>query len=96
LIARFNARIVPITLRNMRELRRAVARRVVLERHHQAVLSADRWPDDVVVPGTIAQAALGDVTLGTPTPKKIDAVTAVRTSGFSHRYYQMNERMVGA
>jgi hypothetical protein len=49
-LARFDQPIEPMTLGNMRELG---VRSLDVSRwncHHQAVLSADRWPDEVAVP----------------------------------------------
>jgi hypothetical protein len=47
-MARFDHAIETITLGKMRQL--GVRSFAVHCRHHQAALSADRWPDDVAVP----------------------------------------------
>ncbi len=49
-MARFDHCIEPMTLANMRQLgARSLAVSCWL-RHHQAVLSADPWPDEIPVP----------------------------------------------
>jgi hypothetical protein len=47
---RFDQPIEPMTLGNMRQLGVRSLDVSCWNCHHQAVLSADRWPDDVVVP----------------------------------------------
>jgi hypothetical protein len=47
---RFNDTIEPMTLGNMRELGVRSLAVYCWQCHHQAVLSANRWPDDVTVP----------------------------------------------
>jgi|ERR1700722_6180309 hypothetical protein len=47
---RFNEPIEPMTLGNMRQLGVRSLDVSCWQCHHQAVLSADRWPDDVAVP----------------------------------------------
>jgi hypothetical protein len=49
-MARFDRPIEPMTLGSMRELGVRSLDVSCRNRHHQAVLSADRWPDDVAVP----------------------------------------------
>jgi hypothetical protein len=49
-MAGFDQPIEPMTLGNMRELGVRSLDVSCWNCHHQAVLSADRWPDDVPVP----------------------------------------------
>jgi hypothetical protein len=49
-MARFDQPIEPMTLGNMRELGVRSLDVSCWNCHHKAVLSADRWPDDVAVP----------------------------------------------
>jgi hypothetical protein len=49
-MARFDQPIEPMTLGNMRELGVRSLDVSCWNCHHQAVLSADRWPDDLAVP----------------------------------------------
>jgi hypothetical protein len=49
-VARFDQPIEPMTLGNMRELGVRSLFVSCWQCHHQAVLSADRWPDAVAVP----------------------------------------------
>jgi hypothetical protein len=49
-MARFDQPIEPMTLGNMRELGVRSLDVSCWNCHHQAVLSADRWPDDVALP----------------------------------------------
>ncbi len=49
-MARFDQPIEPMTLGNMRELGVRSLDVSCWNCHHQAVLSADRWPDGVAVP----------------------------------------------
>jgi hypothetical protein len=47
---RFNATIEPMTLGNVRHLGVRSLAVYCWQCHHQAVMSADRWPDDIAVP----------------------------------------------
>jgi hypothetical protein len=49
-VPRFDQPIEPMTLGNMRELGVRSFHVSCWNCHHQAVLSSDRWPDDVAVP----------------------------------------------
>jgi hypothetical protein len=50
MVRRFHDPIEPMTLGNMRQLGNRSLDVSCWNCHHQAVLSADRWPDDAAVP----------------------------------------------
>jgi hypothetical protein len=63
-VPRFDQPIEPMTLGNMRELGVRSLDVSCCNCHHQAVLSADRWPDDVAVPTFGPRMVLRQLTPG--------------------------------